>query len=618
MKSPFESLKVLCLCYFILCISRSSFSQNIQYTMPAEWATHEGTWLTWPHDSTYGQGTRDKFESAWIEMTRHLVDGEKVHIIAYSQAEKDHILQQLNSNNVITDSVDFFIHPSDDYWIRDNGPIFVNDANGQQVLTDWGFNGWGNDAPYSLDDQAPSFISSDIGVPSIDLSAMILEGGAVENDGNGTLMATKSSITGDGRNPGLTDAEIEEYLTTYLGVTHFIWLNGKYGGNFDITDTHIDGFAKFHDSSTIVTMNGSSLTYWFISQSDQNILYNAVNVNGNSYNYVYLPLTKNIVKTTWGASTGSKGSYVNYYVANEVVLVPTYADPNDAVAIAIVQGLFADKEVVGIDCRNMFSWGGMVHCVTQQQPLATTPCSLIAAIDQSGTLTACKGTEVTLTCENTGSGIGYQWRKNGEDISGATTKTYVNSKDEASFDIVVSSGNNCSDVSGQVMIDRLPKPAANITAQGSLDICNTGSVGLLANAGNNFTYKWKKDNVLIAGATGQLYNALTAGNYKVVITNKNGCVKNSDVLSVFTSCKKGEAVLNDYLIYPNPAQDFIHVDATVTGSELRIINTSGQVLIEANTLHPHHAVNISCLPPGLYMIRIVNGDLIQTNKFVKH
>ncbi|MBP9882135.1 MAG: agmatine deiminase family protein [Chitinophagales bacterium] len=587
--------------------------------MPAEWATHEGTWLTWPHDSTYGQGTRDKFESAWIEMTRYLVDGEKVHIIAYSQAEKDHIVQQLNSNSVSLDNVDFFIHPSDDYWIRDNGPIFVNDLDGQQVLTDWGFNGWGNDAPYSLDDLAPALISSDINVPAIDLNAMILEGGAIENDGNGTLMATRSSITGDGRNPGLTETEIEDYLTTYLGVTNFIWLDGKYGGNFDITDSHIDGFAKFHDSSTIVTMNSSSLTYWFVSQSDQNILYNAVNVNSNPYNYVYLPLTKNIVKTTWGASTGSKGSYVNYYVANEVVLVPIYADQNDAVAIAIIQELFAGKQVIGIDCRNMFSWGGMVHCVTQHQPLATSSCSLIAAIDQSGTIGACKGTEVTLTCENTGNGITYQWRKDGTEIIGATAKTYVNSKDEASFDVVVASGTNCSDVSESIMIDRFPKPTANITPQGSLDICNTGTVALMANAGNNFEYKWKKDNVLIAGATGQVYNATQAGNYKVVITNKNGCVKNSGAVTVFTSCRKGEvAAWQQPSVYPNPAQDFIYIDAPDTATVFSIINACGQVLFEDKILQPHHQVNVSALPKGLYVIRIVAGDVVQISKFVKN
>ncbi|MGB3075107.1 MAG: agmatine deiminase family protein, partial [Chitinophagales bacterium] len=121
--------------------------------------------------------------------------------------------------------------------------------------------------------------------------------------------------------------------------------------------------------------------YWFVTQSDINTLYNATNKNGNHYNYVYLPLTKKVVKTTTGVSTNSKGSYVNYYVANAVVLVPTYADENDAVAIAIVQGLYPDKQVVGIDCRNMFSWGGMVHCVTQQQPV-TCPqaCSIPAQL----------------------------------------------------------------------------------------------------------------------------------------------------------------------------------------------------------------------------------------------
>jgi hypothetical protein len=195
---------------------------------------------------------------------------------------------------------------------------------------------------------------------------MILEGGSIEIDGNGSLMATKSSIINSNRNPNLLQAQVEDYLTTYLDVTNFIWLDGVAG--LEITDMHIDGFARFLDTTTIVTMDSLSLIYWDVPSSDINTLYNAQNAYGNSFNYIFLPLTVNNVSTTWGQNIGYKGSYVNYYIGNNAVLVPSYNDPNDTVAISILQLLYPSRNVVGIDVRNLYFGGGMTHCVTQQQP----------------------------------------------------------------------------------------------------------------------------------------------------------------------------------------------------------------------------------------------------------
>jgi agmatine deiminase len=212
-------------------------------------------------------------------------------------------------------------------------------------------------------------VAEEIGLPVVDLSACVLEGGAFEIDGAGTMMATRSSVTGPDRNPGLSEEEIESYMADNLGITNFIWLDGQFGGNEDITDQHIDGFLKFHGDNTIVTMSNSDLNYWYVSASDRNIISNATNASGEPYNYVYLPLTQYPVTTTWGQPVGFKSSYANYYVANTVVLIPFYNDPNDEVAREILQGLYPDREVVGIDCRNICLYGGMVHCVTQQQPM---------------------------------------------------------------------------------------------------------------------------------------------------------------------------------------------------------------------------------------------------------
>lgn len=181
---------------------------------------------------------------------------------------------------------------------------------------------------------------------------MTIEGGSYEIDGKGVLLATKSSIltqTNSGgalaiRNPGMTQTQAESILTQYIGATKFIWLDGFLGPH-DITDTHIDGFAKFANESTMVTMNNADLLYWGLSTSDISTLYAASDVNV-AYNKVYVPLTQNDIVTTYGKNLGYKGSYVNYYIANNVVLVPNYNDPNDAVANAIIQGLHPGRTVV--------------------------------------------------------------------------------------------------------------------------------------------------------------------------------------------------------------------------------------------------------------------------------
>ncbi|WP_276682580.1 agmatine deiminase family protein [Empedobacter brevis] len=348
---------------------------TIVYTMPEESAPHEGTWLQWPHQYQYGTAYRNSLDPTWVAMTKELVTSEKVHIIAYDEAEKQRIVKLLNQAGVALTNVDFKIYKTDDVWIRDNGPIYTKDASGNLVIQDWGFNGWGektdDDSGYPIGfencDLIPAKIGADQNRTVINLNeTMINEGGSVEIDGNGTLMACKSSILNANRNPGMTQAEAEKIFTKYLGVTHFIWLDGKAG--LDITDMHIDGFARFANPTTIVTMNADDLAEWQVSGSDIDKLYAAKNKNGTPYTFLKIPLTQNNVKKTDGTNLGYKGSYINYYIANTKVLVPNYNDPNDAVANAMIQTLYPGRTVVGIDVRNLYENGGMVHCVTQQQP----------------------------------------------------------------------------------------------------------------------------------------------------------------------------------------------------------------------------------------------------------
>ncbi|UHQ23151.1 agmatine deiminase family protein [Lysobacter sp. 5GHs7-4] len=338
--------------------------------MPDETARHEGTWLQWPHAYTYGRAYRDRLDPTWVAMTRALVASENVHLIVYDANEQTRVRNLLVGAGVPMAKVSFLIRPTDDVWVRDNGPIFVYDRNERLTITDWGFNGWGYDAPYRKDDTVPATVASRLGLPSVDLNDVVLEGGAIEVDGRGVLMATRSSTREANRNPDLSEAELEAVLADQLGVSKFIWLDGAPGGKDDITDMHIDGFARFGTPDTVVTMNRADLREWGLSSADVDRLYGASDIDDRAYRFVHLPLTARNVVTAYGYKLGYKGSYVNYYVGNTVVLMPEYKDPNDAVAKAILQRLYPGRSVVGIDVRNLYRNGGMVHCVTQQQPAA--------------------------------------------------------------------------------------------------------------------------------------------------------------------------------------------------------------------------------------------------------
>ena len=336
-----------------------------EYYFPHENDEHEGTWLQWPNDHA-NPYTIEDYEPIWIEMTRGLVKGENVHLIVYDDIQKERVKQVLIKENIDLSKVDFFVFPYNDVWVRDNGPIFAYDKNDQLIIQDWAYNGWGNKAPYKKSDVIPTRISEALDIPKIDID-MIMEGGALELDGKGTCISTLSCVNNDNRTPNFTLKEIEEYISKYYGVTNFIWLNGAAG--YDITDGHIDGIIKLHDETTIIAapeFNPESPDY-DEEDPDVEILHNAKNAKGIPYKFVYLPSTKkNVVKVQ---GEWIKGAYLNFYIGNSVVLVPNYNDENDHVANSILQELYPDKEIIGIDVRNLYVDGGMIHCVTQQQPI---------------------------------------------------------------------------------------------------------------------------------------------------------------------------------------------------------------------------------------------------------
>ena len=244
-------------------------SQN--YTFPDETETHEGTWLQWPHQYEYGTAYRNSLDATWVAMTNALQANEKVHIIAYDTTEQARITNLLSSGSTLQlFNITFTIKQTNDVWARDTGGIFVRNSSGNLVLQDWGFNGWGGDYGFAKDTTVPTAMGTATGLAPLNLnSIMTVEGGAWEMDGNGVFLSTKSAILSQSntssqihsiRNIGMTEAQANAVFAQYIGATKFIWLDGFFSTD-DITDAHIDGFAKFAPGNKLVTMNQTDLLY---------------------------------------------------------------------------------------------------------------------------------------------------------------------------------------------------------------------------------------------------------------------------------------------------------------------------------------------------------------------
>lgn len=345
------------------------------YTMPAEWEPQESIWLQWPHDETYlGYLNAEEVEHIWVDIVKALIDYQKINIISIDENKQDHLkilLKDIDNGNII-----YHIAKINDVWIRDNGPVYVKNNNSENVIMDWQFNGWGDKVPsqyYKDDDVIPSTIGNALSIEVVN-PPIVLEGGAIEVNGKSTFMGTRSSIINDNRNPGMTQEDIENILSEYLGVTHFIWLEGplyddpEIGG--DITDGHVDGLARFVDDTTVLYSwcEEDENNPWFrrILKKNLEILKSSVTESGKKIRLI--PLLE-----TDGPVDDYPASYCNFLITNKVVLVPVYGDANDAPALKIIEDLFPNHKIEGINCTDIYKYGGMIHCITQQEPSGITP-----------------------------------------------------------------------------------------------------------------------------------------------------------------------------------------------------------------------------------------------------
>jgi len=328
--------------------------------MPAEWEPHEATWLAWPHEKSDWPGKFAPIPWLYGEIVRHLARVERVRILVQdgdAEAAARRILKKCHAD---LDAVEFFHHPTNRSWTRDYCPLFVKNKAGEVAATHWRFNGWAKYENSRDDASTPAFIAHKLKVQRME-TGLVLEGGSIDVNGAGKLLTTEECLLSDvqARNPGLGRQGIERAFHDFLGINEVIWLNRGIAG--DDTHGHIDDIARFTapDSIVIVTER---------EKSD-------VNHEPLKENLKRLRARKDLRVTTlpmpeavYFAGQRLPASYANFYIANKLVLVPTFGDPHDAAALRTLATLFRDRLVVGVPCRDLVLGLGTLHCMTQQHP----------------------------------------------------------------------------------------------------------------------------------------------------------------------------------------------------------------------------------------------------------
>jgi agmatine deiminase len=344
---------------------------ELGFRMPAEWEPHRGTLLSWPHKEASWPGKFHPVPDIFATMVRHLADREEVHINVAGPEMEQEIRGLLADAGTDSGNVFFHYNPTNDAWVRDHGPIFIQRTDADrsvEAIIDWKFNAWGGKyPPYDLDDVIPTRIAGELGLPVFQ-PEIVMEGGSIDVNGLGTLLTTESCLLNPNRNPNLSRMEIEQYLRSYLGVTHILWLGDGITG--DDTDGHVDDLSRFVDPRTVVTAIEEDPTDDNYEPLQRNLerLNRMSDQDGRPLRVVTLPMPRPL----WHDGQRLPASYANFYIANELVLLPGYDPPRDEEAASTLQSLFPSREVITIDCTDLV-WGlGAFHCVTQQWPSVVT------------------------------------------------------------------------------------------------------------------------------------------------------------------------------------------------------------------------------------------------------
>lgn len=345
-------------------------NKNLNFRLPAEWEFHEATWIGWPNNKQDWPGKFQPIPWVYGEIVRYISRGEKVRIIVQSGEHQKKAEQVLKAVNTVLNNVEFFALETDRNWLRDAGPQFVKNENNETVLINFKFNAWAKYDNYKLDAKIPGMISNKLKLDLIKAehkkNQVVLEGGSIDYNGLGTLITTEECLMDSEtqvRNPGFTKKDYEEVFKKYLGATNVIWLNKGIAG--DDTHGHVDDITRFVNSRTIVTVMGNhpNNPNYIPLMENREILEDAKLEDGSSPEIVELPMPSTVI------FKGERlpASYGNFYISNNAVLVPTFNDPNDRIALGILSELFIDRPVIGIHAVDLV-WGlGTLHCLTHEQ-----------------------------------------------------------------------------------------------------------------------------------------------------------------------------------------------------------------------------------------------------------
>jgi agmatine deiminase len=350
------------------------------YRMPAEWAPHAATWIAWPHNPEDWPSKFQPIPWVYAEIVRHLSSVEDVHILVNDLAAERRATSILKRSGANLARTHFHSWPTDRVWLRDSGPIFVKNPEGELAATNWKFNAWAKYDNWLRDDQVPHHVASHYDIPEIKpeiqlpnghTHRFILEGGSIDTNGAGLLLTTEECLLSkiQERNPGLGDEaetrkRLEQAFHDYLGIEKVLWLHKGCAG--DDTHGHVDDITRFVGENKILTAvepNTHDENHLPLAENLDR-LRGFRNLQDQPFEIVELPMPSPV----FFENQRLPASYANFYIANGLVLVPTFNDRNDRHALNIIASCFPDREVVGIHAVDLV-WGlGTLHCLSQQEP----------------------------------------------------------------------------------------------------------------------------------------------------------------------------------------------------------------------------------------------------------
>lgn len=341
------------------------------FRMPAEFAPHAATWIAWPHNPKDWPGKFQPIPWVYADIVRHLANVEDVHILVNDRAAQRRAHGVLKRAGTNLARVHFHLWPTNRVWTRDSGPIFVKNPSAEIAVTNWKFNAWAKYEDWQQDDEIPARVAELLELPEwtpeCNGRRVVLEGGSIDTNGAGVLLTTEECLLSETqqRNPGLGREDLEQVFREYLGIEQVLWLNRGIAG--DDTHGHVDDITRFVAENTIVTAmepNREDENHLPLAENLDR-LRSARNPHGRPFEIVELPMPSPVI------FEGQRlpASYANFYIANGLVLAPTFNDPNDRHALNTLARVFPDRQVIGIHCGD-FIWGlGALHCMTQQQPV---------------------------------------------------------------------------------------------------------------------------------------------------------------------------------------------------------------------------------------------------------